>query len=119
NVRGNDSRFNAEKTIDGNATTFWATDDGVTEAALELDFGREMEFNTFLAQENIALGQRVKKFSLEIWNGAGWETVARQTTIGYKRILRFPTVRTGKLKFNIESARACPTITTVEIYNSP
>ncbi|HEY8462368.1 MAG TPA: discoidin domain-containing protein, partial [Blastocatellia bacterium] len=117
NVRGKDARFNAEKAIDGNAATYWATDDGVTSASLELDFGREIEFNSFLAQENIALGQRVKKFSLEIWNGSGWETIARQTTIGYKRILRFPAVRTNKLKFNIEAARACPTITNVEIYN--
>jgi alpha-L-fucosidase len=119
NVRGNDARFSAEKTIDGNATTYWATDDGVITASLELDFGREIEFNTFLAQENIALGQRVKKFSLEIWTGGGWETVARQTTIGYKRILRFSAVKTPRLKLNIEAARACPTITNVEIYNSP
>jgi len=119
NVRGNDARFGAEKTIDGAATTYWATDDAVTSASLELDFGREIEFNTFLAQENVALGQRVKKFSLEIWNGGGWETIARQTTIGYKRILRFPAVKTGKLKFNIDAARACPTITDIEVYNSP
>jgi alpha-L-fucosidase len=118
NVRGNDPRFNAEKTVDGNAATYWATDDGVTTASLELDFGREIEFNTFLAQENIALGQRVKKISLEIWSGAGWETVARQTTIGHKRILRFPAVRAVKLKFNIDAAKACPTITNIEIYNS-
>lgn len=119
NVRGNDARFNAEKTIDGDATTYWATDDGVTAASLEFDFGRETEFNTFLAQENVALGQRVKKFSLEIWGGGGWETVARQSTIGYKRTLRFPAVKTSKLKFTIEAAKACPTITNVEVYNSP
>ena len=119
NVRGNDARFSAEKTIDGDAATYWATDDGGATASLELDFGREVEFNTFLTQENIALGQRVKKFSLEIWGGGGWETVARQTTIGYKRILRFPAVKTAKLKFTIEEAKACPTITNIEVYNSP
>jgi alpha-L-fucosidase len=119
NVRGNDARFNAEKTIDGDAATYWATDDGGATASLELDFGREVEFNTFLVQENIALGQRVKKFSLEIWGGGGWETVARQTTIGYKRILRFPAVKTVKLKFTIEAAKACPAITNIEVYNSP
>jgi alpha-L-fucosidase len=119
NVRGNDARFNAEKTIDGDPATYWATDDGVTTASLELDFGREIEFNTFLAQENIALGQRVKKFSLEILGGGGWETVARQSTVGYKRILRFPAVKAARLKFTIEAAKACPTITNVEVYNSP
>src|SRR5262245_20076648 len=119
NVRGNDARFNAEKTIDGNAATYWATDDAVTSASIELNFGRVTEFNTFLAQENIQLGQRVKKFSLEIWNGGGWETVARATTIGHKRILRFPAVKAEKLKFNIEAARACPTVTNIEVYKSP
>lgn len=119
NVRGNDLRFNAEKTVDGDPKTYWATDDSVTAASLEIDFGREIEFNAFLAQESIALGQRVKKFSLQIWNGGGWETIAQQTTIGYKRILRFPAVKTGKLKFNIEAAKACPTITNIEVYNSP
>ena len=118
NVRGNDRRFNPANTIDGNPNTYWATDDSVTSASIEFDFEREIEFNTFLAQENIALGQRVKKFSLEIWNGSGWEFIARQTTIGHKRILRFPKVRTAKLKFNIDEARACPTITNIEVYNS-
>src|SRR5262249_1739418 len=118
-VRGNDARFGAEKAIDGNATTYWAANDGVTSSSLEIDFGREIEFNTFLAQEAIALGQRVKKFSLQIWNGGSWETIAQQTTIGYKRILRFPAVKTGRLKFSVESAKACPTITNIEVYNSP
>ncbi len=118
-TRGNDARFGAGKAIDGDARTYWATNDGVTAASIELDFGREVEFNNFLAQENIALGQRVKKFSLEIWNGTGWETIARQTTIGYKRILRFPAVKTNRLRFNIEAAKACPTITTIEVYNAP
>jgi alpha-L-fucosidase len=118
-TRGNDARFGAGKAIDGDPKTYWATNDGATAASLELDFGREVEFNNFLAQENIALGQRVKKFSLEIWKGSGWETIARQTTIGYKRILRFPAVKTNKLRFNIEAAKACPTITNIEVYNAP
>jgi alpha-L-fucosidase len=61
----------------------------------------------------------VKKFSLQFWNGENWETVARQTTIGHKRILRFPAVKTGRLKFTVESARACPVITNIEVYNAP
>jgi alpha-L-fucosidase len=118
-VRGAETRFGPEKAIDGNADSYWAVNDGVTAASLEIDFGREVEFNTFLVQENIALGQRVKAFSLQVWNGEGWASVAKETTIGHKRILRFPGVKTAKLKFNIESARACPTITNIEIYNSP
>jgi alpha-L-fucosidase len=118
-VRGNDPGYSAEKAFDGRPDTYWATDDGVKTALLEIDFGREIEFNRFLAQENIALGQRVKKFSLRIWKDERYETIASQATIGYKRILRFPTARTSKLQFVIEDSKASPTISNVEIFNAP
>ena len=38
------------------------------------------------------------------------------TTIGYKRLLRFKTVITDKLRVTIDDARACPTINNVEAY---
>ncbi len=116
NVRGNDARFGAPTAFDGDPKTYWATSDGIDAASLEVDFGREVEFNTFLVQENIALGQRVKRFSLQVQRNSGWETIAQQTTIGYKRILKLPVTRTSRLKFNIEAAKACPTITNLEVY---
>ena len=118
NFRGRDKTFSADKVLDGKFETYWATDDGVTKASLTLDFGREVEFNRLLLQENIALGQRVKKFSIQIWNGREFETISNQTTIGYKRILRFPTVKTSKVKLVIEDAKASPTISTLEIYRA-
>lgn len=118
NIRGKSKIFGAEKVSDNNFDTYWATDDGVTKASLTLDFGKETEFNRLLLQENIALGQRVKKFSVQIWNGRDYETISQNTTIGYKRILRFPTVKTTKVKIIIEDAKASPTISTLEIYKS-
>jgi len=119
NVRGNDREYRAENALDGRADTYWATDGGVTKASLEVDFGREIEFNTFLVQENIALGQRVKRFSLRIWKDERYETIAEQTTIGYKRILRFPLVKARKLQFMIEDSKASPTITNIEVFRAP
>ncbi|GEM_PF-6318019 len=74
--------------------------------------------DNFLVQENIALGQRVERFSLQIWNGKDYQTLTAQTTIGYKQILRFKAVKTRKLKFIVENAKASPTITNIEIYNA-
>ncbi len=91
NVRGNSAKFSAEMTIDGNRETYWATDDGVTTASIVLDFGTPTTFNRFLVQEYTPLGQRVKKFSIEAWIDNGWKTIDTQSTIGYKRILRFET----------------------------
>src|SRR5215469_17971155 len=45
NVRGNDPTFGADKAVDADKNTYWATDDGVTNATLEVDLGGEQQFN--------------------------------------------------------------------------
>lgn len=119
NVRGRDNRFNANKVLDKNPNTYWTTDENVKNASLEIDFGKEIEFNRFLMQENIMLGQRVKRFSLQVWDGNDYKTITTQTTIGYKRILRLQTIKARKLKLIIEDAKASPVITNIEIYLAP
>lgn len=116
NVRGRDRRFGARMAIDGIPNTSWVTDDGVTNATLELNLGGEQECSKILIQENIALGQRVKRFSLARWTGSDWEPIFKQTTIGYKRIVRFPTIRTSRLKLTIEDAHDSPVISNLELY---
>jgi alpha-L-fucosidase len=118
NVRGNDRGFSADKLLDDNFDTYWATDDKITKTSFALDFGRETEFDAISLQENIALGQRVKRFSVQIWNGRDYENVSRNTTIGYKRIVQFPKVKTNKIKILIEESKACPAISAFEIYNT-
>jgi alpha-L-fucosidase len=118
-VRGNSSKFDATKTIDGDPETYWATDDDVTSASLVIDFGKPETFNRFLVQEYIPLGQRVKKFSIEAWVDNAWETIDAQTTIGAKRILRFDNVTSSKVRFNILDSKACPTISNIQVFNAP
>jgi alpha-L-fucosidase len=67
-------------------------------------------------QEYIPLGQRVSKFSVDVWVDGGWKKVADETTIGYKRILKIDPVQTGKVRVNIEESKACPVISNVEVY---
>jgi alpha-L-fucosidase len=118
-VRGGSRKFDAHNVVDGEADTYWATDDSVISASLTFDFGHETTFNRFLVQEYIPLGQRVKEFSLEAWVDGAWKEIDRQTTIGYKRILRFDNVSSDKLRLNILDAKACPTISKVGIYHAP
>jgi len=118
-VRGNSRKFDGRKAVDGDPETYWATDDGVLSASLVIDFGEETTFNRFLVQEYIPLGQRVREFTLEAWVNEEWEQVDAQTTIGYKRILRFDNVSSRKLRFNILDARGCPAISNLEVYHAP
>jgi alpha-L-fucosidase len=119
NTRGNSNNFDASKTIDTNKDTYWATDDGVTKASLTIDFGKPTSFNRFLMQEYIRLGQRVKAFTVEALVNGQWKQLAKETTIGYKRILRFPTVEATKLRLIITDSKSSPVISNVGVYNAP
>lgn len=118
-VRGNSSKFEPENTIDGNPETYWATDDGQIAGSITLDFGKPTTFNRFLVQEYIPLGQRVKAFSIEALIDGDWKVIDEQTTIGNKRILRFDNVTSDKLRFKVLDAKACPTISNIEVYHAP
>ncbi len=119
NVRGNDPKFGGSKTIDVNTESYWTTDDQVKAASLTFSFAKPTTFNRFLVQEYIKLGQRVKAFTLEAFVNNQWQEIAKETTIGYKRILRFKTVKATKLRLNITDAKACPLISNIGIYDAP
>jgi alpha-L-fucosidase len=119
NERGRAQEYKARRVIDGDPETYWCTEDGKTTASLTIHFRKEVTFNRFLVQEFIPLGQRVKQFSIDYWDGKSWVEIDRQTTIGYKRILRFENVRSDKLRLNIIEAKGCPTISTIEVYHAP
>ncbi|MGZ8557219.1 MAG: discoidin domain-containing protein, partial [Chitinophagaceae bacterium] len=119
NVRGNAKQFAAAMAMDGNKNTYWATDDNVKQASLTIDFGKPTKFNRFLVQEYIRLGQRVKAFTVEALVDGNWKELAKATTIGYKRILRFPGVTATKFRFNITDAKSGPVVSNIGIYNAP
>ncbi|HEY3388517.1 MAG TPA: discoidin domain-containing protein, partial [Prolixibacteraceae bacterium] len=104
---------------DYDKNTYWATDDDITKASLTIDFGKPTTFNRFLAQEYIRLGQRVKAFTVEALVDGNWKELEKATTIGYKRILRFPSVKATQLRFNITDSKSCPVISNIGIYNAP
>lgn len=119
NVRGNSKRFGADKMTDDDEDTYWATDDGVTNATVTVDFGKPTVFNRFLIREYIRLGQRVKAFTVEAFVNNEWRELAKETTIGYKRILCFPTTEATKIRFHITDSKACPLISDIGVYNAP
>ena len=92
-----------------------------------VSFRRPAEFNRFVAEEDIALGQRVKKFTLEALVDGVWlpltDALAEDgdglTTIGHRRIICFPTVKASKLRFTIEDTKAEPVIRKIGLYLAP
>ena len=119
NTRANSKKFAAANTIDNNKETYWATDDNVTKASLTIDLGKPTTFNRFLIQEYIRLGQRVKSFTVEAFSEGKWKGIAKANTIGYKRILCFPSVRASQVRLCITDSKSCPIISNIGIYDAP
>ncbi|PHQ28823.1 alpha-L-fucosidase [Leeuwenhoekiella nanhaiensis] len=114
--RGKAEAFDAAKVLDGDAETYWTTDDGVTTGSLELTWDAPQKLNYLVLQEYIKLGQRVAAFKVLVWENNAWKEIASETTIGHKRILKLNGVQTSKLKLEITEALACPLISNVEVY---
>lgn len=118
-VRGGADAYAAARAVDGRWDTYWATDDEVTASWLEVDLGRPETFNVSCAQEHIALGQRVEAYRIETWDGAAWKPLVSGTTIGHKKLDRFPDVTAQRVRLVIEKSRACPLISTFGLYRAP
>ena len=68
---------------------------------LIIDFKKTVTFDRAMFQENIATGQRNEEALLEYWDVKEWQKINQFTTIGYKRLLRFPAVTASKVRITV------------------
>jgi alpha-L-fucosidase len=110
----------AEFILDQDKMTYWTTD-GVwdinrSSASITVDLGQCKTFDNVMVQEYIREGQRIAKWSFEIWNGDGWKEVVCHQTIGYKNIKRFDKVTTDRVRLNILRSWDHPMISNFGLY---
>ena len=105
----------AARAIDGDSTTSWTPNrQGVASFVPAIS----VTFNVAMLQEDISMGQRVERFVIEARTDREWFTVASGSTIGYKRLLRFPDVTADEIRLTITSSRARPNISTFALYHT-
>ena len=75
--------------------------------------------NVVQLQEDISKGQRVEKFLVEAFSEGRWQALGEGTTIGYKRMLRFPEVMADSLRLRIDGSRLSANIMSVSAYYAP
>ncbi|HLO45720.1 MAG TPA: alpha-L-fucosidase [Leadbetterella sp.] len=106
-VKANDT-FNkkqkAQNLTDGDNKTYWAASKNTCE--IEVDLGKTTNINFVEISEYIAWGQRVKAFEVDVFENGKWKNVAKETTIGYKRIIKIPTTKASKIRLRITDAKA-------------
>ena len=119
NTRGNDPQFAADKATDGDRNTYWAADDDVLASELVVELGQPTKLNHVRLQEQIQLGQRIEEFAVDAKVNGIWQEIAQGTTIGPRKILPMETTTATAVRLRILKSRACPTISTFEVYCGP
>jgi alpha-L-fucosidase len=115
--------FGGDRAVDGDPRTFWATDDAVREAAIEVELDPGAEWDRVVLAEPIELGQRIRKWRIGVPAGAAagegrreWRTLAEGTTVGHRRIVRVPRTKADAVRVEILDARACPMLSGVAVH---
>ncbi len=121
--------YEASNMTDNDKNTYWATDDGITNASITLLWDEKITARYVELMEFIAKGQRVRKFTIETSeDGTNWVKRANNvetTTIGYKRIIPLNGSTSSSydngysvkgIRITIEDSRACPLISKVGVY---
>ncbi|MBR5035681.1 MAG: alpha-L-fucosidase [Prevotella sp.] len=127
---GASTTYRASNMTDGNWQTYWATNDGTTTATITLTWDEPQELRYLQMMEYVALGQRIRHFSIEISeDGVGnWQrcgTGATLTTVGYKRIVPlngsttdYPATgyKVKGIRVNITDCKSCVTLSNLSVY---
>jgi len=112
------SRFAPGNLTDGDDDTYWAADDGIRSAHLEIDLREATRFDRIELREPIRLGQRISGFTVGIMTDGEWMEIAAGTTIGYRRILRIPPITTDLVRITITGANNTPALSRLSLYKA-
>ncbi|MBN2307780.1 MAG: alpha-L-fucosidase [Candidatus Hydrogenedentes bacterium] len=115
NVYQGMKEYTADKAVDGNSASRWATDGGTYAAWLAIDLGKEVTFDRMTIDE--ACGTRVESYELQRrGDDGGWETVLTGGRIGPAFSREFEPITAREVRLNILKASEGPTLNEFDLY---
>lgn len=104
--------------LDGSLDNSWQPA-GAT-GALVFTLPATQTFDVISVQEDLNIGQRIRSFAVDSWNGSAWPQIAAEPVIGHKRLIRLASpVSTSRIRLRITSSRAAPAIAEFGLYPGP
>jgi hypothetical protein len=116
NVRGGARDFAGWQALDADPHTYWATDDGVAGAQLELDTEGAIDLNAAELVEPEGMTGRVHGYRLEGFSESAWKVLAEGETIGGRKLARFPRTTVWKVRLTILKAEPYAAIAKLGLY---
>lgn len=105
--------------VDGKLETSWTQAGDSTTGSVEFDLGEARTFNVARIQEDIASGERVQAYHVEMLEGDQWRTLTTGQIIGQKQLRRFPAVTARRVRLVIDKASAPPAIAEFGLHFNP
>ena len=96
----------------GRGTT-WHPDPADARPQVELMFDEPRSVGAVVVSEDLRHGQRVESLTVRATVGGRDVVVCRTSSVGYRRVLRFPAITVTGLTISVESSRGTPAISTV------
>ena len=107
NVYKNDTQHGADKAVDGDDSTRWATDEKTSSATLTIQFSKKRLVSKVHIQE---VYQRVEQWKLDLMVDGKWQTLTEGTTLGAKFERAFPSQKASAARLRITKASDGPSL---------
>ncbi|HEY4155934.1 MAG TPA: alpha-L-fucosidase [Puia sp.] len=101
---------------DGKETTWISLGKNYRKEWLDIRFNKPQQLNCIQLKEPVQNGQRIKSFTIDLFNGNQELTRLSQTTVGHQRILTFPSLSVTEIRIKITDAKSDPLISEIGVY---
>jgi alpha-L-fucosidase len=116
--------FEADKAVDDDLCTYWAAASGKTSAQLTVTPAAPITVNLISIREAIELGERVKKYHVEIQQNGTWNTAPTDqsgtkiqgTVIGNRQLWQLNGTTAQAVRLVVDSAKDSPAIAEFSVY---
>ena len=104
---------------DGKDDTSWALSNDATTGSFTVDLGQKRRFDVVELKEDIAKGQRISGFKIEVEINGRWVPYGEGSTVGYRRLIQGQPVEAQKIRVTITDSQATPILTNFSVYKTP
>lgn len=107
----------AEAALDSDLDSHWSAAENERSGWIEVALPEPIEFDTLSLAEAVARGQQIAGHRLEYrTTGGEWRTASWGSTIGSRRLERFPPVRARELRLRVDFAYGPPRLAAMGVY---
>ena len=112
-----DEKYSVTNILNKNYDEFYVSGNDCVTPEIVFEFQSEIEFNTFVLDEAIEYGHKIRGFELCAFVDNDWVSVWQGECVGYRCAEHFDSITTKKVKLKITKAVDSPIIRFFGLYN--